>query len=241
MTISTSQAFFQDPVTPIAEGIFNLHNDIMFFIMFILGFVFVFLYVAVDFHRTTETTMPSANAHGTLIEVIWTIVPTLILVVIAFPTFALIYSLDEGIDPDLTVKVIGNQWFWHYEYSDMEDKPVSFDSYPLDMSDAQFNDYSQFRLLSTDNPVVLPIDKHIRVAITATDVLHCWAVPSMGIKMDAVPGRLNQAFLYINNVGRYFGQCSEICGANHGFMPIDIKATNVSSFIKWLVKMSESQ
>ena len=159
--------------------------------------------------------------------------PTLILIAIAFPTFALIYCLDEGITPELTVKIIGHQWYWSYEYTNLHpflqnllvDEELVFDSYIVqeeDLGTPRTTDSR--RLLEVDRPLILPIDTHIRLLITSMDVLHSWCIPSLGIKMDAVPGRLNQVIAYINSTGVFYGQCSEICGTGHGFMPAKVIA-----------------
>ena len=171
--------------------------------------------------------------HGTVIEIVWTVIPSLILVVIALPSFALLYSIDELVDPALTLKCIGNQWFWSYEYSDFEaqDCAVRFDSYIVAEDDLEFG---TLRLLEVDNRVVLPLKTHVRVLITAADVLHSWAVPSLGVKLDACPGRLNQTSLYILRNGVFFGQCSEICGSAHGAMPIAVEAVDSGKFLLWL-------
>jgi cytochrome c oxidase subunit 2 len=171
--------------------------------------------------------------HGTAIEIIWTVIPSFILIVVALPSFALLYSIDEIVDAALTIKCIGNQWFWSYEYSDFEAQScaVRFDSYVVAEDDLEFG---TLRLLEVDNRVVLPLKTHIRVLITAADVLHSWAIPSLGVKLDACPGRLNQTSVYILRNGVFFGQCSEICGSAHGAMPIAIESVNSSRFLLWL-------
>ena len=236
--LSTTRCLFQSGVTPIMEGITNLHNDIMFFMFAILTGVFAM--IAVTYHEfiVTKNSRPSSNAHGALIEIIWTITPTLILLLIAFPTFALIYSLDEGITPELSLKIIGNQWYWYYELSDFSDYDISFTSYML--NDDSLANYTDKRVLSVDNPVYLPINTHIRFLLTAADVIHSWAVPAMGLKMDALPGRLNQMFTFINTPGVFYGQCSEICGVNHGFMPIEIRSVDAKSFVDWVEMVSKA-
>ena len=173
-------------------------------------------------------------SHHTTIEIIWTIIPSIVLLLIAIPSFVLLYTVDEIIDPAITIKAIGHQWYWSYEYSDykLDYDTIEFDSYMIPTSELE---YEQLRLLEVDNKVILPIQTHIRLIITATDVLHSWAVPSLGVKTDAVPGRLNQASLFINRYGTFYGQCSEICGVNHGFMPIVVKGVSVSEYINWIV------
>jgi len=174
--------------------------------------------------------------HATTVEIVWTIVPAIILMIIAVPSFALLYSMDEMLDPAVTLKVVGHQWYWSYEYSDYnyltkENSGINFDSYMVADDDL---DKGQLRLLEVDNRVVLPVNTHIRVLITAADVLHSWAVPSFGVKVDACPGRLNQATLFIKKPGVFYGQCSELCGTNHGFMPICVEAVSLESYTEWL-------
>ena len=145
--------------------------------------------------------------------------------------------MDEIIDPSVTIKIIGNQWYWAYEYSDynINDEDILFDSYMIPDDELE---KGQFRLLEVDNPVVLPVNTHIRAIITAADVLHSWAVPSLGIKVDAVPGRLNQGSIFLKRLGTFYGQCSEICGVNHGFMPIAVKSVTLNRYIEWLFNFS---
>jgi cytochrome c oxidase subunit 2 len=176
--------------------------------------------------------------HGTTIEIIWTITPSLILLLIAIPSFALLFTMDEIVEPLITLKAIGHQWYWSYEYSDYlvntadgETTTLNFDSYMVPENELKVGD---LRLLEVDNPIVLPVKTPIRVLVTATDVLHSWAVPSLGIKIDAVPGRLNQVAFTIKREGVYYGQCSEICGVNHGFMPIVVKAVSIDNYCYWL-------
>jgi cytochrome c oxidase subunit 2 len=174
----------------------------------------------------------------TLIELIWTITPALVLIAIAFPSFKLLYLLDEVIDPVITVKSIGNQWFWSYEYSDYVNdtgETIEFDSYMVPDSELE---PGQLRLLEVDNRVILPVDTHIRFIVTARDVIHSFAVPSLGIKLDALPGRLNQTSVILNREGVFYGQCSELCGILHGFMPIVIQSVSLD---KYLAFISSSQ
>jgi cytochrome c oxidase subunit 2 len=177
-----------------------------------------------------------------LLEIVWTILPAVVLIFIAVPSFTLLYSLDELIDPKMTLKVIGHQWYWSYEYSDyvnvntkdgVSSEPIMYDSYMLNTNDLGKN--KPFRLLEVDNVVNLPTLTHIRVLVTAADVLHSWAIPSFGIKVDACPGRLSQASLYLKRPGIYYGQCSEICGVNHGFMPIVVRGLPQTDYYKSIV------
>jgi len=221
------QVSFQDPATPVMEGIIVLHHD-LFFVLTIIGLAVGWLLFKTTylFYYTRNTT-PSQITHGTTIEIIWTVTPSLILMVIAIPSFALLYSIDEVIDPSVTLKVIGHQWFWSYEYSDFSqtlNKTIQFDSYMVSTDDVNAG---EIRLLETDNRVVLPTKTHIRVLVTSSDVLHSWAVPSLGVKMDACPGRLNQVSIFIKRDGVFFGQCSELCGVNHGFMPIVVESVHI--------------
>ena len=229
------QISLQDPATPSMEGMINFHNYIMIFLIAIGIFVMWMLYKVVINFNATSHPVPEKFTHSTLLEVVWTILPAVILMIIAVPSFGLLYSLDELIDPTITLKIVGHQWYWSYEYSDYATleggESLNFDSYLVTTADLK---RGAFRLLEVDNRVLLPINTHIRLLITAADVLHCWAVPSFGIKIDACPGRLSQASLFIKREGYFYGQCSEICGVNHGFMPIVVRGVYVNKFIKWI-------
>jgi len=227
----------QDPATPMSEGMIFFHNYLLFFLIFIGVFTCIMLYkIMVSFNEEVNP-VPNRFTHSSILEIIWTIIPALILLLIAVPSFALLYSLDELIDPVLTLKIIGHQWYWSYEYSDYSmldgGDSLNIESYMIATSDLQLNS-GAFRLLEVDNRIVLPVNSHIRLLITAADVLHSWAVPSFGIKLDACPGRLSQASLFIKREGTYYGQCSEICGVNHGFMPIVVVGVSVDSFTSWI-------
>jgi cytochrome c oxidase subunit 2 len=233
------QVSFQDPATPVMEGIIALHHDLLFLLTVIGIFVGWVLFRTTYLFYHTRNPIASQITHGSTIEIIWTITPSLILMVIAVPSFALLYSMDEVIDPVVTLKVIGHQWYWSYEYSDYADKEgnsISFDSYMLATEDLA---PGQLRLLDVDNRVVLPTSTHVRVLVTAADVLHSWAIPSLGVKMDACPGRLNQISLFIKRDGVFYGQCSELCGINHGFMPIVIEAVPIEKYITWVALQTE--
>lgn len=183
------------------------------------------------FKNRKHSLITKSVTHGVILEIVWTLLPVFVLIAIAIPSFALLYSIDEIIDPTLTIKVIGHQWYWSYEYTDYENEKLLFDSYMIPENDLQLGN---LRLLEVDRKVWLPINTHIRVLITANDVLHSWAIPSFGVKMDAVPGRLNQVSLFIKREGLFYGQCSELCGVNHGFMPIVVKAVPISLFTTWI-------
>ena len=242
------QITFQQPASPIAEGIFTFHDDLILFLIGILGFVLrimISIY-AIGQKGSNNTKIFSSIrvVHESKLEIIWTCLPALFLVVIAIPSFSLLYSVDEIVEPWLIFKVIGHQWYWSYEfltpklfsklYTDIKsnnsldisvEDNTNFDSYILAMDDMQKKLQYRNKLI-VDNHLYLPTKVQLRAIITSTDVLHCWAVPSLGIKLDACPGRLNQIGLFINNQGFYYGQCSEICGVNHGFMPIGIVGVN---------------
>jgi cytochrome c oxidase subunit 2 len=168
--------------------------------------------------------------HGRLLEIIWTVTPGLVLVLIAIPTFSLLYAMDEVIDPSLTIKAIGHQWYWSYEYSDY-DEDISFESYMVPTDELEEGD---LRLLEVDRKVWIPANTHVRVLVTASDVLHCWAVPAFGVKIDCVPGRLNQVSIFAKREGVFYGQCSELCGVNHCFMPIAVKVVDMELFNNWI-------
>jgi cytochrome c oxidase subunit 1 len=296
---------FQDPTTPIAYGIIKLHDHIMFFlavILFVVGYLLLSTYkkfyyggMNSDLPESKDISLFSSLIasykdnllfnvknrtyninHGTTIEIIWTILPAFVLLFIAIPSFALLYAMDEIIDPVLTVKVIGHQWYWSYEYSDysvvyankltdydsidrfatlemmykdmgylknrsllsylytpivIPETTIKFDSYMIHEAELNIGD---LRLLKTDMPLFLPKNTHIRLLITSSDVLHSWAVPSFGVKVDAVPGRLNQTSLYLKNTGTFYGQCSELCGVNHAFMPIEVYVVNPVYFYNYV-------
>ena len=234
------QIGFQDPATPVMQGIIDLHHDICFFMLFVLVFVMWILSRTLYHFSSTKNLVPEKIIHGTTIEIAWTVTPSLILVLIAVPSFALLYSMDSVVDPAVTIKAIGHQWYWSYEYSDYnleDEQSIAFDSYmiPEDSLEAD-----QLRLLEVDNRLVVPVNTHIRVIVTAADVLHSWAVPSLGIKCDAVPGRLNQVSMFIKREGLFYGQCSELCGANHGFMPIVVESVSLDNYVSWVSNKMES-
>jgi len=225
---------FQDPATPIAEGIIHFHHDLMVVMIGVVFFVGFILSRCLHHFNSVANPVAGKVVHGTVIEVIWTIIPALILVTIAVPSFALLYAVDETVDPSLTLKVIGHQWYWSYEYSDVtndEGDSIQFDSYLVDQSDLA---EGSLRLLEVDNRVVLPVNTHVRLLVTSADVLHCWTIPSFGVKMDACPGRLNQASVFVKREGTFYGQCSEICGTNHAFRPIAVDVTSLEDYVSWL-------
>ncbi len=238
------QLGFQDPATPTVEGMIEFHDFLMFYAIIIACIVGVLLYFVLKFYYF-EKKEHLVFTHSTILEVTWTLIPVYILWVLAVPSFTLLYSLDEKLDPEFTFKIVGHQWYWSYEYllkfpdvnvdfNPTTDK-IGFDSYMVQTDDLAFG---SFRLLEVDNRVVLPEQTNIRLLITAADVLHSWAVPSFGIKMDACPGRLSEVSLFVKRVGVFYGQCSEICGVNHGFMPIVVQVDTPEMVNTWLANLS---
>lgn len=225
--------YFQDSATPNHEGIIELHDNIMFYLVLILCLVSWLLYSIVK--DSSKNPLPHKYlVHGQTIEIIWTIFPAVILLIIAFPSFILLYLCDEVLTPAMTIKVTGLQWYWKYEYSDFVSETgetIEYESYiiPEDMLEE-----GQIRLLDTDSSIIVPVDTHVRFIVTANDVIHNFAVPSLGIKIDATPGRLNQVSALIQRTGVFYGQCSELCGVNHSLMPIKIECLNIDDFIESL-------
>jgi cytochrome c oxidase subunit 2 len=225
------QIGLQAPATPIMERIASFHGLLLGIITFICLFVLSLLLYTCWRFRENRNPVPSKQSHNTALEVVWTAVPVLILVIIAVPSFKLLYFQDVIPKTELTVKAIGKQWLWTYEYPDNGN--FTFDALVLDDSELQ---PGQHRLLDTDNIVVLPTKTYVKVQVTAADVIHAWTVPAFGVKIDAIPGRLNEVWLYINEPGMYYGQCSELCGLRHGFMPIAVKAVPKEEFEAWVVE-----
>ena len=229
------QIGFQDSAAPGFTGIVELHNTIFFYLVVISVGVFWVLGSIIYYYNSRKSPIIHKYLnHGTLIELIWTITPALILIAIAFPSFRLLYLLDEVISPTITIKVVGHQWYWSYEYSDYineSGESIEFDSYMIPESDLELG---QFRLLDVDNKVIIPTDTHVRLIVTGADVIHSFAVPSLGVKIDCVPGRLNQTSILAERTGTFYVQCSEICGVYHGFMPIAVEAVSVQDYLAWI-------
>nr|YP_006503976.1 cytochrome c oxidase subunit II [Heterotermes sp. SLC-2012]AFM92476.1 cytochrome c oxidase subunit II [Heterotermes sp. SLC-2012] len=219
----------QDGASPIMEQLVFFHDHVL---MIMLMITMTVSYMMVTLIRNKQTSR--FMLEGQMIETTWTIAPAIILVFIAMPSLRLLYLMDEIHNPALTLKAVGHQWYWSYEYSDFT--KLEFDSYMTPQEEQQA---STFRLLDTDNRVVLPMNSPIRLIVTAADVLHSWTIPSLGVKTDATPGRLNQISFSINRPGLLYGQCSEICGANHSFMPITIESVPAKHFINWVSNLME--
>jgi cytochrome c oxidase subunit II len=223
------QLGLQAAASPLMERVTSFHNMMMVIITLICLLVLaLLLYTGFKF-RADKNPAPSRRTHNTLLEVVWTAVPVLILVIIAIPSFRLLYYADVIPDTDMTIKAIGRQWYWSYEYPDHDN--FTFDAFMIPEADLE---PGMQRLLETDNRVVLPAATNIKVQVTASDVLHSWAMPSLGVKIDAVPGRLNEIWIRIEEPGVYYGQCSELCGVMHGFMPITIEAVPPEEFTAWV-------
>nr|UEP17240.1 cytochrome c oxidase subunit II [Garra motuoensis] len=224
-----TQLGFQDAASPVMEELLHFHDHALMIVFLISTLVLYIIIAMVSTKLTNKYILDSQE-----IEIVWTMLPAVILVLIALPSLRILYLMDEINDPHLTIKAMGHQWYWSYEYTDYEN--LGFDSYMVPTQDLT---PGQFRLLETDHRMVVPMESPIRVLVSAEDVLHSWAVPSLGMKMDAVPGRLNQMAFIASRPGVFYGQCSEICGANHSFMPIVVEATPLEHFESWSSLMLE--
>ena len=219
------------PQSPTAELIDSFHDGLLIVITLITIFVLALLLYASWRFREKRNPTPSTTTHNTLIEVLWTVIPIMILIAIAIPSFRLLYFADKTADADMTLKIIGNQWYWTYEYPDHGNFTFDANLIPDDELKP-----GQKRLMDTDNPVVLPVGKKVRLLMTATDVLHAWAISPLGVRLDTVPGRINETWVEINTPGTYYGFCSELCGAGHAYMPIMVKAVTPEEFEQWAAK-----
>ncbi|MAV86731.1 MAG: cytochrome c oxidase subunit II [Rhodospirillaceae bacterium] len=225
------QWYFQSPATPVMEQIIEFHN-LMFFVevgivLLVLGLM---VYIVVKFNSKANPE-PTKTTHNTALEVLWTVIPIVILIVFAVPSMKLLFFMEKAQNPEMTLKVTGNQWYWSYQYPDNGN--FEFDSNIIPDEDIK---PGQRRLLEVDNQVVLPVNTEIKVLLTARDVMHNWAVPAFGIKMDTIPGRINETWVKVTKIGTYYGQCSELCGVAHSRMPIAVKVVSKEDFKKWLKK-----
>lgn len=223
-----SQLGFQRSASPLIEQLTFFHDHALLILILITTLVGYFI-VSLTFNHLINRFLLDGQA----IEIIWTVLPALILIILALPSLRLLYLIDETTEPSLTVKALGHQWYWSYEYSDFSE--LSFDSYIINTNSLE---ESGFRLLEVDNRVILPFLTEIRLLVTASDVIHSWTVPALGVKADAIPGRLNQLNLLFNRPGIFYGQCSEICGANHSFIPISVESINPIDFLYWVKNFS---
>jgi len=225
---------FQPAASPVMASIEDFHRLLLYIITAISLFVLaLLLWIMVRYNKRANP-VPSKTSHHTLLEVAWTIIPVIILVFIAIPSFRLLYFEMEIPKADLTIKAIGKQWYWSYVYPASN---IQFDSLMLDDADAA--KAGEPRLLGVDNVVVVPVNKVVEVETTGAEVIHSWAVPAFGVKMDAVPGRINHTWFKATEVGTYYGQCSELCGARHAFMPIEVKVVSEADFQKWLAEAKQ--
>ena len=224
------QLGFQNPASDGMRDIVNFHNNLLLPIIIAISVFVLFLmvYACIRF-RASRNPNPSTTTHNVTVEILWTLIPCLILIVMAVPSFKILYKQDTIPKADVTVKAIGYQWYWGYEYPD---ENIIFESYMIEEEDLKEN---QPRLLAVDNEVVVPVNKVIKVLITANDVLHAWALPSFGVKRDAVPGRINETWFKAEKIGTYYGQCSELCGIKHAFMPITVRVVSEEDYQDWLI------
>nr|YP_009117089.1 cytochrome c oxidase subunit II [Pelotretis flavilatus]AGI78927.1 cytochrome c oxidase subunit II [Pelotretis flavilatus] len=224
-----SQLGFQDAASPLMEELLHFHDHALM-IVFLISTLVLYMMTAMATAKFTDKLILDSQE----IEIVWTLLPAIILILIALPSLRILYLMDEVDDPHLTIKAMGHQWYWSYEYTDYE--TLGFDSYMIPTQDLE---PGQFRLLEADHRMVIPMESPIRVLISAEDVLHSWTVPALGIKADAIPGRLNQTTFIVNRPGVFYGQCSEICGANHSFMPVVVESVPLEHFQDWSSKMIE--
>lgn len=224
------QIGLQNRSSPLIEQLIFFHDHALLILILITTLVGYFM-VRLTINKYVNRYL----LDGQIIEIIWTVLPAVILIILALPSLRLLYLIDETTEPSITLKTIGHQWYWRYEYSDFKD--IEFDSYIIPRNSLEDSD---FRLLEVDNRVILPYLTQIRLLVTAGDVIHSWTIPSLGIKADAIPGRLNQLNILFNRPGIFYGQCSEICGANHSFMPISVEAINPQDFLNWIKRYSSN-
>lgn len=228
---------FQKAVTPIKTQMHDFHNMLLTIITGIVLLVLVLLVFVMLRFRESQNREPARTTHNTVVEIVWTTIPVLILVIIAIPSFRLLYATDRVPEAAITIKATGLQWYWNYEYEHPELGTFQFDSFML--SDAEAAEAGLPRLLGVDQEMVVPVGTNVRVLVTAGDVLHAFAVPSFGVKVDAVPGRLNQVWFRAEEPGVYYGQCSELCGTNHAYMPIQVRVVSQEEYDQWLDEMAE--
>lgn len=222
------QLGLQKPATPGAEMLYDFHTFLMWVITAISVFVLVLLLICIFRFNEKANPVPAKWSHNTVLEVLWTAIPVVVLVIIAVPSYKLLYYLDRTTEAEMTLKVTGNQWYWSYEYPDSN---VSFEARAL--PDDMIGE-GQYRLLETDEHVVLPVDTNIRILFTATDVIHAWTIPAFAVKLDNMPGRVNETWTRVTQIGRYYGQCSELCGIDHSYMPIVVDVVSKEDYQKWL-------
>ena len=229
------QLNFQDFVTPVGALVDDFHTLLLVVEFGIAIFVFLLLAYTCYRFRAASNPNPSKTTHNTMIEVLWTVIPVVILVIIAVPSFKLLYFMDKAENPDMTIKVTANQWYWDYEYPDQEG--LTFSSTMLDAEDAKAA--GDPRLLGVDNPLVVPVGQNIQVLVTSNDVMHSFFVPSLAVQIYGISGRANETWMRIDKAGTYYGQCNQICGVNHSFMPIKVIAMEEAEYAQWLLKAKQ--
>ena len=224
------QLSFQEPATDLMSDIISFHSYILMPIITGISILvlFLLLYIAFRFN-SSRNQIASTTTHNAVVEILWTVIPVVLLIIIAIPSFRLLYVSETIPKADLTIKAIGNQWYWSYEYPDYGD--IVFDANML--NDDELSD-PKLRLLETDTQIFVPVNKVVKLQITSNDVLHAWTIPAFGVKMDAVPGRLNETWFKANQEGLFYGQCSELCGPKHAFMPINVKVVSEKEFEDWI-------
>ena len=240
----TNQIYFQEPASLSMEGIFLFNTHLLFLLTIIILFVGWLLIFTIYFFNEFKNKYNTKFVHSQELEIIWTSIPAIILLFLSIPSFTLLYSMDEISEPELSLKILGHQWFWSYEISDFnscqnKEKNLKYVCYMMVMEGFPKENNGYFRLLETNKRVLLPTNTHLRLLVSAADVLHSWTVPSFGIKVDACPGRLNQLNLFVKRIGIFFGQCSEICGVNHGFMPIVIVSLPATQYHYYIMNKLE--
>ncbi len=229
------QMTFQKPASQTMENIASMHDFLLVIIFSISIFISLLLFYILWRFRASKNPVPSKTSHNTMLEVIWTLIPVAIVTIIAIPSMKILYYKETIPKPDITVKVIGHQWYWTYEYPKHD---ISYDSYIIEDKDLK---PGQLRLLEVDNRLVVPKGKVVQLLITADDVLHSWAVPALGVKKDAIPGKINETWFKTDQEGMvYYGQCSEICGAKHGFMPIAVEVVSQEKYDRWIKEQKDA-
>ena len=238
------QTYLHDPASITMEGILVFNKHLLFLLTVIVLFVAWILFSTVYYFTEFNNKFNSKFVHSNVLEIIWTSVPAIILLILSTPSFTLLYAMDEIAEPELSLKILGHQWFWSYEISEFnscqkDNQSLKYVCYMMVLDGLPKTKQGYFRLLETNKRVILPTNTHLRLLVSAADVLHSWTIPSFGLKVDACPGRLNQLNLFIKRVGVFFGQCSEICGVNHGFMPIVIVSLPTIQFHNYVMAKLE--
>ena len=224
------QLGFNEPATSLMANVISFHSYILLPIIIGISILVLFLLLYISFRfNSNRGHTPSMTTHNTLIEILWTVIPVILLIIIAIPSFRILYTSETIPESDLTIKAIGNQWYWSYEYPDHGD--FSFDATMLQDHELSSPD---LRLLETDTQIVVPVNKVVKLLITSNDVLHAWTIPAFAVKKDAVPGRLNETWFKAEKTGTFYGQCSELCGPKHAFMPINVKVVSQKEFELWI-------